>query len=55
MYIFVSKFIYIYINIYTYIYLYIYIYCCNEFYSGVIVALCTQCLCALVFWFVCLS
>ena len=29
--------------------IYIYIYCCNEFYRGVIVASCTQCLCAFVF------
>ena len=38
-----------------YIYIYIYKYCYNEFYSGLIVAPCTQCLCTFVIWFVCLS
>ena len=41
--------------VYVYIYIYIYKYCSNEFYSGLIVAPCTQCLCTFVIWFVCLS
>ena len=44
----VSVCVYVCMSVYI-IYVYIYIYCCNEFYRGVIVASCTQCLCTLYF------
>ena len=57
--VFEYEYVYVYmcICIYVYLYMYAYMYVCvyvNEFYNGLIVTPCTQCLCTFVFWFVCL-
>ena len=50
-----SRFLSLSLSLSLYIYIYTYIYCCSEFYIGVIVGPCAQCLCDFVFFFVCSS